>query len=315
MNNKAVFFCSDLSRNASETIFGTASAGKIWLLVEHPEPWGRKALVDNRIPDQVKESLSSTLDQIEGGRFQLIRQGYSRNGSINVFIAVTRESSPYILRFKLKEYKQLLDMDIRGLLQAPDPAAATDERSPLYLVCTDGVHDKCCAKYGIAAYKFMRERFGDSVWQSSHVGGDRFAANLVCFPHGLFFGRVSEGEAERVAGEYRCGRIFLENYRGRACYSRNAQVGEFFVRQQSGAVRIDSLRFIVEEPLDHNSARVSFQSVEDKAVHTVLFSRKDSDVENPMTCRAVERSRFVQYSLLEYACARSAVAFKPASKA
>jgi hypothetical protein len=315
MNNKAVFFCSDLSRNASETIFGTASVGKIWLLVEHPEPWGRKALGDNRMPDQVKESLSSTLDQIEGGRFQLIRQGYSRNGFINFFIAVTRESSPYILRFKLKEYKQLLDMDIRGLAQAPDPAAGTVERSPLYLICADGAHDKCCAKYGLQTYKFMRERFGDSVWQSSHVGGDRFAANLVCFPHGLFFGRVSEAEVGQVAGEYRNGRIFLDNYRGRACYSRNAQVGEFFVRLRSGAVRIDSLRFVGEESLDHNSVRVTFQSVEDKAVHTVRFARKDSDVENPMTCQAVERSRFTQYSLLEYVCARSAVALKLAPKA
>jgi hypothetical protein len=151
----------------------------------------------------------------------------------------------------------------------------------------------------------MSERFGRNVWQSSHVGGDRFAANLVCFPHGLFFGRVSETEAERVAGEYQCGRIFLTNYRGRGCYSRNAQVGEFFVRRQSSELRLDSMRFVREEIIDNNSARVSFRSIEDKIIHTVLFLRKDSDVENPMTCQSAERSCFVQYNLLEYVCARA----------
>lgn len=307
MNNKAVFFCSDLSRNVCEPIFGTASAGKIWLLLEHPEPWGRKALDDSRIPDQVKESLSSTMELIDGGRFQLIRQGYSRKGLINFFIVAARESSPYIRRFKLKEYKQLLDLDIRGLAQTPNQAPVAYENSSLYLVCIDGVHDKCCAKFGIPAYKFLREKFGHNVWQSSHVGGDRFAANLVCLPHGLFFGRVSEAEAERVASEYRDGRIFLANYRGRGCYSRSAQVGEYFVRQQSGDLRIDSLRLVGEEISDHNSARMTFQSIEDKTIHIVRFSRRSSDVENPMTCRSEEKSRIVQYNLLEYVCVRSAI--------
>jgi hypothetical protein len=58
---------------------------------------------------------------------------------------------------------------------------------------------------------------------------------------------------------------------------------------------------------DQNSARVTFQSIEDKTIHMVRFSRRDSDVENPMTCRAEDRSHLVQYSLLEYVCARSAI--------
>jgi hypothetical protein len=307
MNNKAVFYCSDLSRNACEPVFGTASFGKIWLLLEHPEPWGRKALGDNRIPDRVKENLSSTLELINGGKFLLIRQGYSRNDFINFFIVEARESSPYIRRFKLKDYEQLLDLDISGLAQTPNRAPAPHERSPLYLVCADGVHDKCCAKYGLRAYNYLRERVGNDVWQSSHVGGDRFAANLVCLPHGLFFGRVSESDAERVASEYHDGCIHMANYRGRSCYSRNAQVGEYFVRQQSGVVKLDSLRFVGEEVPDLSSARVTFQSIEDKAIHMVHFSRRESDIENPMTCQSEQRSRFVQYSLLEYVCARSAI--------
>ncbi len=307
MNNKAVYYCSDLSRNACEPIFGTASRGNIWLLLEHPEPWGQKALVDNRIPDVVKESLSSTLERINGGRFQLIRQSYSQTGAINFFIVVARESSPYVQHFKLKDYKELLDLDICDLARARNDTAGACERSPLYLVCTDGAHDKCCAKYGLRTYEFMREKFGYNVWASSHVGGDRFAANIVCFPHGLFYGRVTEADAVRVAGEYKEGRIFLANYRGRGCYPKNAQAGEFFVRLESGDISIDSLRFVREETVDHNSSRVTFESTEDGIIHTVCFSRKDSEIENPMTCRSEEKSCFVQYSMLDYFCSRSAL--------
>jgi hypothetical protein len=301
MNNKALFYCSDLSKNASEPVFGTASRGNTWLLLEHPEPWGQKALVDNRMPDQVKERLSSTLERINGGRFLLVRQRYSQTDCINFFIVATREDSPQVRHFRLKEYKELLDLDIWGLVQTSNqPAGDGYQASPLYLVCTDGAHDKCCAKYGIRTYEFIREKFGESVWASSHVGGDRFAANMVCFPHGLFFGHVTEAAAEGVAREYRDGRIYLANYRGRGCYSRNAQVGEYFIRLHCGDVRIDSLRFVGEEVIDRSSSRVSFQSIEDGTIHAAWFSRRESEIENQMSCRSEEKRPFLQYSLLEY---------------
>jgi hypothetical protein len=303
MNNKAVFFCSDLSRNAGEPIFGTASRGNVWLLLEHPEQWGKQALIDNRLPDRVRECLSSTLERIDGGRFQLVRQRYSHTGFIKFFIVVARESSPYVHSIQLKEYNQLLDLDIGELIQKQ--VTGPQGKAPLYLVCTDGAHDKCCAKYGLRTYEYLRGKFADQVWASSHVGGDRFAANIVCFPHGLFFGRLmTETDGGRVAGEYQGGRIFLTHYRGRGCYSKNAQAGEFFVRLESGDIRIDSLRFAGEEVIDYNSSRVSFQSIDDGTVHSVSFSRNDSEIENKLTCRSGEKSRFVRYSLLEYVRAR-----------
>jgi hypothetical protein len=307
MKNKALFYCSDLSKNACEPVFGTASRGNTWFLLEHPEPWGKRALVDNRMPDQVKERLSSALEQINGGRFLLIRRRYSQSDCFNFFIVAAREDSPQVRHFKLKEYQELLDLDIWGLVRSSNQTADDGyAASPLYLVCTDGAHDKCCAKYGIRTYEFMRGKFGGSVWASSHVGGDRFAANIVCFPHGLFYGHVTEASAESVAGEYRDGRIHLANYRGRGCYPRNAQVGEYFIRLHSGDLRIDSLRFAGEELIDRSSTRVSFQSIEDGTIHTAWFSSEESEIENQLSCRAEEKRPFLQYTLLEYVCSRSA---------
>ena len=42
----------------------------------------------------------------------------------------------------------------------------------------------------------MREQVEDGwVWQSSHVGGDRFAGNLVVLDDGVYYGRVEPSDA------------------------------------------------------------------------------------------------------------------------
>jgi hypothetical protein len=297
MNNKAVFYCSDLSKNAGEPLYGTASHSKIWILLEHPSPWGRKALVENRLSDAVKAHLKSSLEMIEGSRAQLIRQSYSQTGQINFFLVNARESSPVIHHFKLRDHEELLDLDLAALAESPDPKAT----EPLYLVCTDGNHDKCCAKYGLRTYKALREKFGDRIWESSHVGGDRFAANLICFPHGLYYGRVSELEAERVVLEHQKGRLFLGNYRGRTSYPKNAQIGEYFLRRQLVDDGLESFRLVEHKALDQDVAEVCFESRKDGALHIIRFLRKDSGLENHMTCTSEEKGCVVEYHLLEHA--------------
>jgi hypothetical protein len=299
MSNQTQLFCSDLSRNACEPLYGTAGLGQVWLLLEHPQSWGEKALETSQLPGDVKTYLRSVLKGLEGGRFLLIRQRRSEPDSINFFIAVTREQTPRIKQFKLRSYEDLLQLDIPKLA---GQAQNDKESLPLYLVCTDGKHDKCCAKYGLRAYQTLKARFGESVWESSHVGGDRFAANIVCLPHGLYFGRVTEAEAERVLGDYQDGKIFLGKYRGRSCYSHHIQVGEYFIRSRSGNLKIDSLRFLDEEAMEDDQWQVRFSSAGDRTIHTVRFRRELSSFEIPSSCHSEEKRRVAQYSLIEYTC-------------
>ena len=58
------------------------------------------------------------------------------------------------------------------------------------------------------------------------MGGDRFAANLVCFPDGLFYAHVTEHDERAVIEAYGARRIALSHYRGRACYSQPVQAAE-----------------------------------------------------------------------------------------
>src|SRR5207249_4701681 len=82
---------------------------------------------------------------------------------------------------------------------------------------------------------------GELVWESSHIGGDRFAGNLVCLPHGLYFGRVGPAEAAEVADAYLAGRIDLGHYRGRSCYDMLVQAAEDAVRRRWGLTGVDDL--------------------------------------------------------------------------
>jgi hypothetical protein len=153
-------------------------------------------------------------------------------------LAVLWGSSPEhggaLFHAELDGYEDLLELD----LTAPGERLG----HPLLLVCTHGKHDRCCARYGRPLYHAFTEQADDDwVWQSSHVGGDRFAGNVVFLPDGLYFGRVGPGEAWPVLDEYLAGRIHLEHYRGRSCYSFAEQAAERAVREAAGLCGIDVL--------------------------------------------------------------------------
>ena len=83
------------------------------------------------------------------------------------------------------------------------------------------------------------------TWESTHVGGDRFAANLVAFPHGLYFGRVEADEGPEIVLGYAQGRIArLSRYRGRSSDPREVQAAERTLREQLSVDRIDDLRLV-----------------------------------------------------------------------
>ena len=58
----------------------------------------------------------------------------------------------------------------------------------LYLVCTNGNRDKCCAKFGQPVYEQVARDVGESAWQTTHIGGHRFAATIMLLPTGDMFG-------------------------------------------------------------------------------------------------------------------------------
>ena len=90
---------------------------------------------------------------------------------------------------------------------------------PEVMVCTHGRHDKCCAKFGQALYaQFQRgiENRGLSLnlWQSSHLGGHRFAPTLVHLPSGESHGHVTSEQVPSLLDAWTQQRVHPKTYRG-----------------------------------------------------------------------------------------------------
>ena len=86
----------------------------------------------------------------------------------------------------------------------------------MFLVCTHGLRSTCCARFGGPLAQALAARHPGQVWESTHVGGHRFAANLVILPHGLYYGPVGLEAAAAAISAYQRGTVTPGRYRGRA---------------------------------------------------------------------------------------------------
>jgi hypothetical protein len=227
-------YCADLSRENDEPLAATASRIDHWFLIEYRGLWTREALPGSGLSDQVKAHLREQAAAVPHARLLFIRRPDRRGRPEFVaFAATSIPGQERLTRIEVQGYEDLRDLE----LGAGEPAG-----HPLYLVCTHGKHDPCCARYGRPLYEALRDELDPEwVWQVTHVGGDRFAGNLVCLPEGLFYGRVDRESAGSVLDEHLAGRLELGRYRGRSCYPFPVQAAERHVRETTGLTGIDDL--------------------------------------------------------------------------
>jgi hypothetical protein len=243
-------FCADLSRENDEPLAATASRIDNWFLVEYRGLWARDALTGSGLSDQVKRYLLDQVRSVPHGRLLFVRRPDRRGRpELVAFTAASKPDEIAVTRTEFADYE-----DLRGL----DLLAGTAVEHPLFLVCTHGKHDPCCARLGRSLYEALRDELApDWVWQVSHIGGDRFAGNLVCLPEGLYYGRVDRETAGPVLDEHLARRILIPSYRGRSIYTFAVQAAERVLRERTGLVGIDDLT--LREVVRRNaSTRVTF---------------------------------------------------------
>jgi hypothetical protein len=280
------YFCSDLGRENGAALIGTATWGDVWFLLEHVGRWGYKAFGESNLHKEVKEYLSAIRQSEHRVRVQLVKQpASSERQGVYFFIAQISELDPRLYEFQLNSYEDLLDLDLLTYAAGEAGDSAHLRPEPLFLGCVNGKRDKCCARYGLAAQKSMVKVAGDDVWQSTHIGGHRYAPNLLFFPHGVNYGRATPEETKVLVQAYQMGEIVLHNYRGRVCYPAPVNAAEYFWRAETGQRKLPGLRLeeLAESGLDR--WRVRFTSMPDGDTHSLEVERRHSEHTTFVSCR------------------------------
>ncbi len=221
-------YCSDLSLAAGEPMAGTADRVDVWLLLEYNPVWRAKAVTDNDLSPKVKAWLDRQMASVtELGlkpRLQFIRRPELDREEIALFVGMVEG----LYRFDSVGYDAITDLDIA------DGATSCMQRvdAPQYFVCTNGQRDLCCARFGRPAYVRLREVVGERAWQTSHLGGHRFAPNVLTLPQGVLYGRVRPEDVSGFVADVESGRLARDHVRGRSVLPAEAQAAEMALDEE-----------------------------------------------------------------------------------
>jgi hypothetical protein len=292
--------CSAVSRALGEPLFATASRVRAWVLIEQPGPWGREALFESRLDLAVGRALHGRA-HATGVRVVLIRRpGRTGPGRRHIFLAHTGRQTRWLEEVRLNDPGELLGLDWTRLGHRGPPGYGVRVARAVYLACTNGRHDQCCATWGRPLAQALAGVAGDRVWECSHIGGDRFAGNLVCLPEGVYYGRLGPAEASRVVGLHERGRLDLEHYRGRCCYPPVVQAAEHFLRRQEALTGLDGLVAERREAGAGGVVAVRF-AAEAGGRWLVRLRVTAADTGRLLTCHATRPYRPPVYRLLDLA--------------
>lgn len=206
------FRCSVSSRDDDEPLAGTAPTDTAFLLLEHAGSWGRQAVAESRLPDEVRAHLAG----LAGTRVQLIRRyGGGAGPGLRVFHAAATATGFAVRAGLLRDPREVIDLDL-GALSPYD--------APLWLVCTNGRRDRCCAEVGRPVAAALAQRWPEATWETTHLGGHRFSGTLLALPSGHTLGRLAADTAVEACAELERGEVPVALSRGRAGLTAPEQV-------------------------------------------------------------------------------------------
>jgi hypothetical protein len=224
------------SHDGTEPSMASApEASRAWMLIEHPGPWPHEPS-EAELPRVLQPVVAEAVKL--GIRVQLIRRPGSRGAGDGVLAGWTAGSQPWLRRGSAGAVGGL---DLNELAAGNVVAFGSAVTEPVFLVCAHAQRNACCARFGGPLAQALTARYPGQVFQTTHVGGHRFAANLVILPHGLYYGPVGLAEATAAIGAYERGAVAPGRYRGRAGQPRPTQQAEHVVLTRTGSLRVAAL--------------------------------------------------------------------------
>ena len=240
--------CSTRSAAVGEPLAGTAVTDDRWLLLEQPGPWGPKVPQGAGLDQALAAELAARCEAL-GIRLALLRRTVAREHirPRTAFLACTRRGASWVERHALEDPADALRLDLEalGAGRQTDPAARWTR--DVFAVCGHGERDPCCARLGRPLHRALLASRPDATWQTSHLGGHRFAPTLLHLPSGICLGRVPAARAREVAAALEAGRVPVELLRGRVGDPWAVQAAEALVRAERGLEGLDDVDVLAVE--------------------------------------------------------------------
>ena len=195
----------------------------------------------------------------------------------------------------LPDLEAVLDLDL-ARLRAGESLGLEPVEGPVYAVCTHGRHDACCAERGRPVALALAKAEPDRTWECSHIGGDRFAGNLVVLPHGLYYGRLDPQSAVALAATTAEGRLDLDRLRGRSTLAMPVQAAEIHLRRRLGEDRVGAV-VLHGRPAREGHVTTAHFEVEGASYAVTVRTTFGPDPA-PLTCQAIHQDRIPRHELV-----------------
>ena len=278
----ASYRCADASDQRIEPMLATASQVRGWVLVEVRGAWGEDAIHRSALAEHVPVDWKDQLKRRHVRAVCIRSHLRDQAPDVRLYACGVRRPGHGTPPLWTRDVRSLADVvvamdDLRLHRDEATGWRHADQR--VILVCTNGRHDQCCANRGRPVIRALLEtRWADRVWECSHIGGDRFAANVVVLPDSIYFGRVEPDSVVPLLEALDAGRIDLDHFRGRTSLSLAEQAVEHFVRHELAVDALDAVA--IEGRSDDGAFAVR---VGERAAR-VRITRRMVSVAEPLTC-------------------------------
>ncbi|MER5961391.1 sucrase ferredoxin [Streptomyces sp. NPDC002057] len=288
----ARFFCAEAARRRGDPIAGTAPYGSVWILIEYRAGWPTNGFDGLALEPEVKARVYSAAQVVRARILLIRRHGRLRQDGPPRW-AVLRYGTDGDHRQKWGTWQSDQDLaQVADALEAPGDHGGT----PLVLVCAHGLHDTCCAVRGRPMARALSDRWPQLVWECTHVGGDRFAPNVVVLPDGVYYGGLDVSSAVAVVEDHLADRISADHLRGYTDLIPPQQAALSAVLHHAGSSgRHD---YAIEETVRDNDRwriRVTGRLAGLSSFEVEIRARRTPPLQ--LTCRGLSASSAVYYEV------------------
>jgi (2Fe-2S) ferredoxin len=293
----SAFRCADAARVRADPLAGTAPPARRWLLLEHPGPWRIDAIAGAGIDPAVLSTLQKRAGSAT--RILLVR----RPGRIDRKAPrrwILAGLDPAVVTGPWRDDADLLHA-ADALISA---SAASGQPEPVILVCTHGIHDACCALRGRPVAAALASRWPERVWECSHIGGDRFAPNVVLLPDGFYYGNLDPESALTTVEGHLAGTVRGEPLRGMARFPPPVQAAVVAAYRRLGPLGPSDVTVRAVEQIGphhgHGSETIVDLVIEpqQRAIRARVLSVRRPDAQ--LTCRAARETPATEYRIVDF---------------